>query len=139
MAPVTKSNYVRHYMPSHPRANTQGYIYEHVFVVEQALGHCLPDGAEVHHVNERRRDNRNRNLVVCQDHAYHAFLHQRSRAYRACGNVDWRPCVFCKEHAAVADMDVRRRTTKVSVSYHHKSCLSDYRREHKLVALRKAA
>lgn len=53
--------------------------YQHVVVAETALGKPLPKGAEVHHWNEIRSDNRPENLVVCPDHSYHMLLHRRAR------------------------------------------------------------
>lgn len=54
----------------------------HRFVAEKALGKPLPATAIVHHVNEDKADNRNCNLVVCQDTAYHKLLHKRMRERR---------------------------------------------------------
>lgn len=84
--------------PDHPRANCTGHVFEHVLVVEAALGKPLPPGAEIHHVNENRSDNRPANLVLCQDHLYHRLLHVRTRALRACGRASWHKCVLCKEY-----------------------------------------
>ena len=53
--------------------------FEHVLIAEKALGKPLPKGAQVHHLNERKGDNRNTNLVVCPDDAYHKLLHKRAR------------------------------------------------------------
>lgn len=65
----------------HPRASGPGrYVYEHILIAEAALGKHLPVGAEIHHVNSDPGNNRGRNLVVCQDHAYHMGLHRRARA-----------------------------------------------------------
>ena len=54
--------------------------YEHVAVAERALGKPLPLGAEIHHVNEDKSDNRPENLVICPNAKYHALLHMRMRA-----------------------------------------------------------
>lgn len=70
--------------------------FEHKLVVERALGHPLPPGAEIHHVNENKLDNRPENLVVCPNHAYHALLHVRSAALAATGNPNLRRCCICK-------------------------------------------
>lgn len=58
----------------------------HVIVAERVMGKRLPITAVVHHLNENRRDNSRSNLIVCQDQAYHLFLHARARIFRAGGN-----------------------------------------------------
>lgn len=89
----------------HPKATGRGsYVYEHVIVAERALGKHLPNGAQVHHLNGRKNDNAGSNLVVCQDYAYHALLHQRQRALDACGNANWRRCAYCKHYSPASEM-----------------------------------
>jgi hypothetical protein len=76
--------------PDHPRANAQGYVPEHVLVCEKALGKLLPNGAEPHHVDGVKSNNVNSNLVLCQDHDYHALIEMRTRAFKACSHANWR-------------------------------------------------
>ena len=64
-------------------------VAAHILVAEAALGRRLPAGAQVHHVNGQRDDNRGENLVICPDGAYHALLHRRERALDACGNANF--------------------------------------------------
>lgn len=58
----TSHGYIVVYLPPHPRANTQGYVYEHILVWEEFHGKPLPKGWIVHHLNGIRSDNRPRNL-----------------------------------------------------------------------------
>lgn len=73
----------------------QKKVLEHIIIVERVLGRPLPDGAEVHHVNENRADNRGCNLVICESRAYHRELHRRARAVRSGFPAHWRKCNYC--------------------------------------------
>ena len=106
----------------HPRANQGGYVREHILVVERALGWPLPLGAEVHHTNGDTGDNRPENLVVCESHSYHALLHQRLRALRACGNAGWRKCKYCKHYDDPAKLCI------YGASAVHRECVNRYNR-----------
>lgn len=53
---------MRIYEPGHPAATKSGWIFEHRWVVEQALGRFLEHDEHVHHLNHDRSDNRLENL-----------------------------------------------------------------------------
>lgn len=78
-------------------------VAEHVMVAEKAIGRRLPRGAHVHHVDGDRRNNINRNLVICQDAEYHQLLHQRTVVVMAGGDPNaellCRRCDRCKPFA----------------------------------------
>lgn len=99
--------------------------FEHVLVVEKALGHELPAGAEIHHINENRQDNRATNLVVCQNKAYHKLLHVRATALETCGNANFRKCPFCKQY----DDPKKMMHNKSSRYFYHATCKNKYRKE----------
>lgn len=105
-------------MPDHPRASVDGYVLEHVLVVEKALGHFLPKTSPVHHVNGNNADNSNGNLVVCQDHSYHKLIHFRTTALKACGYAGWRMCIYCKDWDDPKHLTLLKRYGR---SY-HKAC-----------------
>ena len=96
---------------------------EHIRIAEQALGKPLPKGAQVHHCNENKADNRPENLVIGPDRAYHALLHQRMRALDACGHAGWRKCKFCKKY----DDPVNLYISKANI--YHAKCVTAYQRE----------
>ena len=108
----------------HPRAGANGYVREHILVVERAMGKPLPPKAVVHHVDGNRQNNANRNLVVCPDDAYHALLHTRARALAACGNANWRRCNLCGQHDDPANL-YHFPNCRVS---QHRACAAAYQR-----------
>lgn len=61
--------------PGHHRADTAGYVMEHILVWEQESGTYLPDNCCVHHLNGVKDDNRIENLCVMLHGAHTAFHH----------------------------------------------------------------
>lgn len=99
-------------------------IFEHLSVVTRALGKPLPSGAEVHHFNGNRADNRPQNLVICPSRAYHKLLHVRQSSLQSCGDANKRKCPFCKEWD---DPNVMYYNA-AGRHYRHAICARDYKR-----------
>ena len=70
--------YIAVYVPSHPRANSDGYVMEHHLVMEKHLGRLIAPGEVVHHINGVRDDNRIENLMVMTAKE-HMSLHMKER------------------------------------------------------------
>ena len=119
---IAARGYVFIHAPTHPKANRSGYVPEHTTIAEKALGKFLPDGAEIHHIDEVRTHNATTNLVICQDRAYHMLVHQRTRALRACGNANFRKCQFCKFYGDPLKMRVNGK------GFSHWSCYRAFMR-----------
>ena len=60
----------------HPRANSCGYVYEHLLVAEQKIGRPLVGGDCVHHLNGDKGDNNPENVIVCASSVEHLRYHQ---------------------------------------------------------------
>jgi len=122
---LTSHGYVLIRQLNHPRVMGMGCVYEHILVAERALGHALPEQSCVHHVNEMKSDNANRNLVICEDDAYHRLLHRRAEAYHATSSVHALRCTKCQKWG-FAETDnmhrVNRKDGNIGHSY-HRACV----------------
>ena len=96
---------------------------EHISVAEKSLGKQLPSGAVVHHLDGNPGNNDSSNLLVCPSQAYHRLIHQREKAFDACGHADHRKCVRCGVYEAAENMVVQSAKGK-ALSYQHHGCRS---------------
>ena len=66
----TVAGYIKIYLPEHHRAQKDGYVLEHIVIMEQKIGKRIDRDECVHHINGIKDDNRIENLVVigaCQE------------------------------------------------------------------------
>ncbi len=96
---------------------THGYI--HRLIAEKALGKKLPSQAVIHHYKDKTQNDK---IVICENTAYHFLLHQRTRAYYACGHADWRKCWVCKKYDKPENLYAKASTPV------HLKCQNEYRR-----------
>ena len=68
-------------MPDHPRARTQGYVFEHVLVMEAKLGRMLFTDESVHNRNGIRDDNSPEDLEL--------WVRPQPSGIRAADAVTW--------------------------------------------------
>lgn len=76
---VNDKGYVNIWMPDHPH-NVNGYVLEHRYMVECAIGRFLEPHEVVHHINEIKTDNRLGNLYLCSQEE-HVRIHNRANKY----------------------------------------------------------
>ena len=70
-----KSGYILIRVNEHPRAYN-GFVLEHIVVMEKYLNSFLPKGAVVHHRNKIKNDNRIENLLLMRSQQDHFALHR---------------------------------------------------------------
>lgn len=108
--------YVMQKSRGHARANRDGYVLQHILIAEAALGRPIVLPVQVHHLNGKKDDNTNTNLVICSDASYHRLLDIRTRAYFATGNPTAKHCKYCHGYDNQSDFVVYKDTIA------HRSC-----------------
>ena len=62
--PLYNNGYTYMYQPAHPNASCDGYVAEHVLVMEEHLKRYLRSDELVYHINRNRSDNSIANLTL---------------------------------------------------------------------------
>lgn len=71
----TSKGYRQVLMPSHKRADKNGYVMEHIVVWERETGFPIPENCCIHHLNGNKSDNRIENLCLMKFNAHTVFHH----------------------------------------------------------------
>lgn len=77
---ININGYIACYYPDHPKATTNGYVYEHILVAEQKIGRLLTQEECVHHIDLNRSNNDPNNLMVFATRSDHAAFHKGIQA-----------------------------------------------------------
>lgn len=81
--------YIALYYPDYPSSSKDGYVMEHIYIMEQSIGRKLNDDEVVHHINKIKNDNRIENLMVMTKHD-HMSMHMKERhANRKIGGMTY--------------------------------------------------
>ena len=62
-------------MPEHHRADSKGYVLEHILIFEKETGIKVPENCCIHHLNGIKNDNRIENLCMMTHSAHTVFHH----------------------------------------------------------------
>lgn len=75
---VNHQGYIEIHMPEHHRARGNGYVFEHILVLEAKIGRRMDDFEVCHHADGNRTNNHPNNLFVVKK-SEHGRLHPRRR------------------------------------------------------------
>jgi len=120
---INKDGRLMIYNPKHHRATSNGYVFNHILVVEKATGIKITKIYHIHHINQDKTDDKPSNLVLCPSAKYHHLLHQRQRAKNKCGNPNWRKCQYCQQYDKPANLFIAKK------SIYHNQCKAKHKRE----------
>lgn len=100
-------------------------VLEHILIAEAALGKRLPAGAQVHHIDGNGLNNQNRNLVICENHAYHSLLDARGAVVFAGGDPNTQlKCTTCYTLKPLAEFNACRKVQSHGKKSICRSCQS---------------
>ena len=90
---VTTHGYITLYLPDHPMAHKNGYVYQHRLVVSEQLGRVLEKWEQVHHKDGNKKNNDPSNLELVTD-AEHRVRHRKVKDGRRMPGEE-NPTVIC--------------------------------------------
>ena len=126
---VDSVGYIRVKVADDYPGSDRGWVREHIMIAERALGKSLPVEAEVHHFNEDKTDNKNTNLVICNDLSYHRLLHRRQRIVAMGGDPEMdKVCGHCESLKLRTDFH-KSRNAYDRLNIHCRECVNGQRRK----------
>lgn len=76
---IIKKGYKKLLIPLHPRSDKKGYVFEHIVILESALGRQLFDGEVTHHIDGNKLNNSPENLTSFFNNSVHIKHHANSK------------------------------------------------------------
>lgn len=76
---LSQKGYVLVYKPDHHRADSKGFVFEHILVAEEKYGILITPKQAVHHINCVKTDNRPENIMLFATQGEHTAFHNRQR------------------------------------------------------------
>jgi len=90
----TSHGYILIFQPNHPRAHINGYVYEHILIIEASIGRHIKRDEQIHHINKIKDDNRIENLLLCENQLEHI---RRDYGWTKIKNEWHKTCNGCKK------------------------------------------
>ena len=78
---ISQHGYVLIHSPKHPFRDRGGYVAEHRLIVEDKIRRHLKSKEVVHHINEKRDDNRIENLMLFSSNGEHISFHRKIQQF----------------------------------------------------------
>ena len=73
----TPKGYMQILLPEHKRADSAGYVMEHIYIYEKETGIEVPENCCIHHLNGIKDDNRIENLCMMLTSAHSTYHNNR--------------------------------------------------------------
>jgi len=83
---LRSDGYISVYFPDHPKSSKDGYIMEHILVMECLIGRHLNANECIHHINQIKNDNRKENLKL-MTLSEHMSFHAKERWDKIKGEI----------------------------------------------------
>jgi hypothetical protein len=148
---INTQGYVMIFRPDHPRAHTNGYIFEHILVMEEYLNRALTKDEIIHHIDRNRQNNDISNLLIVTSQT-HPCVHasQRAKSHYTCsicqvlkpasnfhltkyGTREYGPCKECNaiesNRRGMAWYKKNKKVISLRLAYNRKLKLSNQGRE----------